>query len=382
MPQLKTLFFALILTFLSSCKVNFKNDWTLLSPAPVTTEHFESLKRILADKSHNIYSLGTLSKINPHEDFAYITKSTAEGKWLWSIPLQCTNGPSEMLASDIINEQLIVAMNQCLVALNLDGKVIWETAFDQILEINDLKILQNTIYVLGKRFEAFSLDGNLLFSEELEEHLWSIQEHDQLIYIAGSGKIKMYTRGEDSLRTLIHFPNYAPPAQLLFGENKTIYAVFFNAQSDHVTLIALTLSGRLLWKKSFKNADFDSPNLPAAPLLDQMSNQLVLSLSKYGHREILLINKSNGHLIKKEKNKHGIIRQSLVLENKVLAVFGERTLDFLDENLELFASYNIPYDALVTSGDFLVENNALYLGASILREGSFRFYLARFSLKQ
>ena len=381
MAKAKLFILTFLMVYLSSCKIDFKNDWTLLSPAPLTTEHFESLKKILADKSHNIYSLGSLSKMNPHEDFAYITKSTDEGKWLWSLPLQCTSGPSEMLAADIINEQLIVALNQCLVALNVDGKVIWETPFDQTLEINDLKILQNTIYVLGKRFEAFSLEGNLIFSEELEEHFWSIQEHDHLVYIAGSGKIKTHSTSERSLHTLIQFPNYAPPAQLLFGENQVLYAVFFDAQSDQVTLVALTLSGEILWNKSFNNADFNSPNLPAAPLLSQMGGQLVLSLSKYGQREILLIDKANGNVIKRTKNREGLIRKSLVLENKVLVVFGERTLEVFDEHLELMGKYTIPFNSLVTSGDFLFLDKALYLATSIQQAGSFQFYLAKLSLK-
>lgn len=359
--------------------MNLQKDWERFFEVEVSSEYVDNLKKILNDQNHNLYSIGTLTTLNPRSTSTLIVKTNTEGKTLWSKTFQCESSSSDMLAADIYRENLVVASDDCLFSFDLDGNLSWQKSFSKSLVIHDLKIIGNLIYILGDRLQVFTLNGDLIYTEEFEKNRWSMQAFGNQVFIAGSGAIDFYTPLENKTKRLIFLENQSPPAQVKFYQN-TLFASFFDSSSDQITLGAYDLSGRMIWQKKYENTGKDTYKFPGAPQIQFIDNKLCLIMSKYKQREVVLINPANGAVLKKVKSKKGIVETSLVVQDKALIIFGENDLDVYDSKLSLLANYKIPFMTLITAGDFVIDDQKLYIGTSVLIERYFRFYLAQISI--
>lgn len=370
------------LFIVSSCEVKLKNEWESLPKDQISSQNFDSLKKIINDQDKNIYSVGTRSNMVQNERSGLMTKTSAAGKLIWSQSFQCGYSSVEQTMADIHKEYLVVVTNKCLLSFGQDGKLNWRKDFENPIEINDLKILNGHIYVLGNSFQVFTLNGDLIYREDFDKSFWSIHSYAQQILIVGSGKVISYSPIENATKKLIFLDDLSPPGQLTFLQHNFYIACFFDSLEDQVVLVAFDLSGRVIWKKKYDNVDRNSFDLPAAPQIQSIENKLILILSKHGHREIVLINPSNGQILKNIKNNNGMIKTSYIVEKKALIIFGENDLEVYDKNLSLVSNYKIAYTTLLTAGDFIIDQQKLYLATSVLINGSFRFYLAKLSPKQ
>lgn len=388
--SLRTLSLTAVSIGLIACTATqVKPVWETYLPSG-TEQRFELAQVMLRDASGALISVGDSSHTQTASDALYLVKQNADGSVRWKTLVDVARNDTVWDAVLDASGNIYVAGPDYVVKFDSNGFEVWrQTMPEQVQEgqanqlVRDLELADGKLYVAGQSLYVLDLNGQLLDSIVQPQPLWDVAVHATGLYTAGNGVVRKYQADGTPLWQATLSPLQHPPAELAIANDGTVFVATRNdTPQDSAYLTRINANGGVAWSKFFADVDSNSYAMPGMPKLNLMPNgNLLLGLSQQPTRVLSLVDANTGNVLKSTTQRKGLINEMQVDAKGNIYVVGEATPQKFDANLTLLAEGSIPSDVSVTSGGLVVTADSIYVNAGAAKDGTMRFYSARYENK-
>lgn len=356
-----------------------------------TDNRFETPNVLLRDASGALISAGNSVPLEGARiDELYVVKQNADGSVRWKTRLDIANYDRPWDGVTDANGNIYIAGPNYIVKFDSNGFEAWRAILPEqstdgapMQLVRDIELANGQLYVAGQALYVLKLDGQLLNTIAQPQPIWDVTVHASGLYTAGNGIIRKYQADGTPLWQVTLPAAANATAELAIANDGSVYAATGNNQpQDSVYLTRISANGGLAWSKFFGDPDTNSYALPGFPKLRLMPNgNLLIGLSQDPTRVLSLVDAGSGNVLKSMSNRSGLIDDLEVDAKGNVYVMGGTAPQKFDVNLTLLAEGRVPSDAQPGTGSIEVTADSIYVNTGATKDGSMRFYSARYENK-
>jgi len=267
-----------------------------------------------------------------------------------------------------------------LLKTNRFGGLDWSNLISDVEKTRDVEIANNLIYTGGDFTKVFDTNGNLVLEiDHGSANVWNIEvDSNGNIYSAGYA----FTTKHDSSGNLIWQTDnpegltHATGLVVLTDESVVIAHLIANEGNIRVSKISST--GSTSWTKSIDDPTASAGALPGLPLLalDRQENILVINSNAQG-RKISKLN-ARGDTIWTKSNNDGVVRQIKTDAQNNIYIYGSGIGEKFDASGNSLKKIEAPSLASNTTGAIAISGDDIFVSSSIMNNGTFDLYLAKY----
>ena len=328
---------------------------------------------------------------------AFVVKHDTAGNLLWKSQFDINDGSydtdenvTDVAVDDDGNTYVVGNIYQregapstyteFLLKVNRYGKQAWVQTFSDQDKTWDVEFTNNLIYVAGDATRVFDTDGNLqLEIDQAGEAVWDV-EVDSVgnIYTSGHAFVAKHDSAGNQIWKINNPSEIGHASDIAINSYDEVYVAHHIYADDRYRIAKISADGTPLWERYISDPSSSAGAMDGIPniKLDHNENIIVIASNTQGRKLVKL--DQNGSTVWSKSASGGIVRSLTVDASNNIYIFGKSTGEKFDSNGSSKGTLKVSGGSNDTTGDAIVVGSNIYVGTSVMVDGSFTGYLANF----
>ena len=267
-----------------------------------------------------------------------------------------------------------------LLKVNRYGEQVWVQTFSDQDKTWDVEFANNLVYVAGDATRVFDTDGNLqLEIDQAGEAVWDV-EVDSVgnIYTSGHAFVAKHDSAGNQVWKINNPSEIGHASDIAISSYGDIYVAHHIYADDKYRIAKISANGTPAWERYVSEPSASAGSMDGIPNIELDNNQNVVVIASNTQGRKLVKLDQSGNTVWSKSASGGIVKSLAVDASNNIYIFGKSTGENFDANGSSKGTLNVTGSTSDTTGEAIVSGSSIYVGTSVIVDGSFTGYLAKF----